>query len=112
MCSFVAPRVDTARGAWPRSPGRCVVTDMTLHPSPRRTPRRCDRKGESALVKKLFLVPAVAALLLAGSASAQNALIDYQGYAWETGGFPPSDPGDILSFVAVADNIDPRFGVN
>jgi hypothetical protein len=53
-----------------------------------------------------------AVLLSAGGAAAQNALIDYQGYAWETGGFPPSNAGDILSFVGVVDAIDSRFGVN
>jgi hypothetical protein len=59
-----------------------------------------------------WLLPATIALLLAGSAQAENALIDYQGYAWETGGFPPSNAGDVLSFVGVVDNLDARFGVN
>lgn len=63
-------------------------------------------------MKKLSLLPVAAALLLGGSAAAQNALIDYQGYAWETGGVPASNPGDILSFVGVVDAIDVRFGVN
>ena len=54
----------------------------------------------------------VAMALLANSALAQNAIIDYQGYAWETGGLPPSNAGDVLSVVGVVDAIDPRFGVN
>jgi len=37
---------------------------------------------------------------------------DYIGYAWETGGFPPSDPGDVLQFVGVADWMDPIAGVD
>jgi len=63
-------------------------------------------------MKKLSLLSAAAALLLGGSAAAQNALIDYQGYAWETGGIPASNAGDVLSFVGVVDAIDVRFGVN
>lgn len=54
----------------------------------------------------------VAMALLANTALAENALIDYQGYAWETGGLPPSNAGDVLSVVGVVDAIDPRFGVN
>jgi hypothetical protein len=54
----------------------------------------------------------VAMALLANTALAQNAIIDYQGYAWETGGFPPSNSGDVLSVVGIVDAIDPRFGVN
>lgn len=55
----------------------------------------------------------VAMALLANTAVAQpNALIDYQGYAWETGGLPPSNASDVLSVVGVVDNIDVRFGVN
>lgn len=54
----------------------------------------------------------VAMALLANTALAQNAIIDYQGYAWETGGLPPSNAGDVLSVVGVVDAIDPRFGVN
>lgn len=55
---------------------------------------------------------AVAMALLANTALAQNALIDYQGYAWETGGLPPSNAGDVLSVVGVVDAIDVRFGVD
>lgn len=58
------------------------------------------------------LLLATLALALAASANAQNALIDYQGYAYETGGFPVSGAGDVLSIVGVVDALDARFGVN
>jgi len=63
-------------------------------------------------MKFRLLLSAVAGLTLAGSAVAQNALIDYQGYAWETGGVPPSNVADVLSIVGVVDALDTRFGVN
>lgn len=63
-------------------------------------------------MKKTFWLPVVAALLATGLAQAQNATIDYQGYAWETGGFPPSNVNDVLNIVGVVDNIDTRFGIN
>lgn len=63
-------------------------------------------------MKKTSLLVVVAALLSTGVAQAQNALIDYQGYAWETGGFPPSNAGDEFKFVGVVDSLDSRFGVS
>jgi hypothetical protein len=54
-------------------------------------------------------------LLLAALAApglAQNPAIDYVGYGWETGGFLPSDPGDVLEFTCTAGTIDPVFGVD
>lgn len=42
----------------------------------------------------------------------QSSTIDYYGYAWETGGFPPSNAGDVLVFTGVADFADPIFGVD
>jgi hypothetical protein len=54
----------------------------------------------------------LAALLVAGSAQADVAILDYQGYSWETGGFPPSNVGDILNIVGVVDALDSRFGIN
>ena len=42
----------------------------------------------------------------------QASAIDYFGYAWETGGFPPSDPGDMMIFTGVGDGADPIFGVD
>lgn len=59
------------------------------------------------------LVAAAAAACVALPAFAQPvALIDYVGFAWETGGVPSSDPGDVLQIAAVADQLDPVFGVN
>jgi len=62
-------------------------------------------------MKKLLFVMATV-VLTAGVASAQNALIDFQGYSYETGGFQPSNLGDVLSIVGVVDALDVRFGVN
>jgi len=62
-------------------------------------------------MKKLLLVMALVALAT-GVARAQNALIDFQGYSYETGGFPSSNSGDILSIVGVVDDLDSRFGIN
>jgi len=42
----------------------------------------------------------------------QASAIDYFGYAWETGGFPPSDPGDVMIFTGVGDYADPIFGID
>ena len=53
-----------------------------------------------------------AALLVAGGAQADSALIDYLGYSYETGGMLPSNPGDALTILGLVDNLDPRFGVN
>jgi hypothetical protein len=63
-------------------------------------------------MKKTSLLVVAAALLSTGVAQADTALIDYQGYSWETGGFPPSSAGDELKFVGVVDALDSRFGVN
>lgn len=49
---------------------------------------------------------------LAMPAGAQYADIDYLGYSWEDGGFPPSNPGDVLELVVAADFCDPVFGVD
>jgi hypothetical protein len=62
-------------------------------------------------MKLRLLLFAVCAMAL-GDAAAQNALIDYQGYAWETGGVPPSNATDVLSIVGVVDDLDTRLGVN
>jgi hypothetical protein len=61
---------------------------------------------------KRLLVVVFAALLVAGNARADVALIDYLGYSYETGGFPPSAPGDVLMIVGVVDSLDSRFGIN
>jgi len=57
-------------------------------------------------------VLAAAMTILASPAFAQNAILDFQGYSWETGGFPASNPGDVLQVVGVVDALDSRFGVN
>lgn len=64
------------------------------------------------MTKIRLLLPVALALTLASGAFAQNALIDYQGYSWETGTFPPSNPSDNLSVVGVVDALDARFGIN
>jgi hypothetical protein len=63
---------------------------------------------------KWLLVTAALLLVLlpATSGFAQKPYIDYYGYAWETGGFPPSDVGDELIFTCVADFVDDLFDVS
>ena len=56
----------------------------------------------------LFLVLVVSA----GPASAEFILMDYTGFAWETGGIPTSVAGDVLDLTAVALSYDPAFGVD
>ena len=64
-------------------------------------------------MRKTPIVLLVVAILgVAPVAHAATNIIDYQGFAWEDGGFLPSNPGDILSFVGVTDNIDVIFGIN
>jgi hypothetical protein len=41
-----------------------------------------------------------------GTALADSPLIDYYGAAWETGGFPPSNPGDNFFVVGFIDGVD------
>ena len=65
--------------------------------------------------RKLTMAVAVslAAAFVAVPAFATTvALVDYVGFGWEAGGVPPSNPGDVLQIAAVADQIDPIFGVN
>jgi len=62
-------------------------------------------------MKRMYFV-VLSVLLMTGSAQADVALIDYQGYSYESGGFTPSNPGDLLTIVGVVDNLDVRFGVN
>ncbi len=63
-------------------------------------------------MKKTNFMIAAMALLVSSAAHANVAIIDYQGYAWETGGLPLSNPGDVLSVVGVVDALDASFGVN
>jgi hypothetical protein len=63
------------------------------------------------MVQRLLFATIVLALA-AVPAAAQVATIDYYGFGWETGGIPPSNPGDVLTFTGVADFVDPVFGVS
>jgi hypothetical protein len=64
-------------------------------------------------MKKVSLTFFALALLVGvAHADSTTVLIDYQGYAWETGGFPPSNVGDVMNMVALVDDLDPIFGVN
>lgn len=61
----------------------------------------------------LALALALTCIMLAVPVSAQMvAIIDYVGFGWEDGGFPSSNPGDMLDVYAVATNLDPIFGIN
>lgn len=64
------------------------------------------------LIMTRLMAVAFALTALAVPALAQNPAIDYLGYAWETGGLPSSDPGDVLSVVAVATGADPIFQID
>lgn len=65
------------------------------------------------MVSRNLLASLVIPLFLSFSAvaSAQTALVDYVGFAFEDGGFPPSNPGDVLTVLTVAAAVDPVFGV-
>jgi hypothetical protein len=52
------------------------------------------------------------AVAFAIPAFGQASSIDYLGYAWEDGGFLPSNPGDVLIFTGGAVGADPVFGVD
>jgi len=62
--------------------------------------------------KSLPFLAMVLVVAFALPAFGQLSAIDYFGYAWETGGFPPSNAGDVLVFTGVADFADPIFGVD
>ena len=59
-----------------------------------------------------LLTAALALATFASPGLAQQPDIDYIGYAWETGGFPPSAAGDELSVLAVATGADPVFQID
>lgn len=64
-------------------------------------------------MRKTPLILLVVAILgTAPVAYAGTNIIDYQGYAWETGGFVPSNVTDVLNVVGVTDNVDAIFSVN
>ena len=66
-------------------------------------------------MKEMLKKSGIAVLLVMTATApglAQNPEIDYLGYAWETGGFPPSYAGDVLFMTGTAGIIDPIFGVD
>ena len=61
----------------------------------------------------LSLTFTISFLLLAPSVQAGEIVkIDYLGFGWENGGIPPSNAGDVFKITAIADFIDPIFGVD
>jgi hypothetical protein len=62
--------------------------------------------------KSIPFLAMVLVIAFAIPAFGQASAIDYYGFAWETGGIPTSDPGDILIFTGVGDGVDPIFGVD
>lgn len=65
------------------------------------------------MMKKSILFLAVLAMAgFAIPALGQAPAIDYVGYGWEDGGFPPSNPGDMMYYVAVGQSADAIFGVD
>lgn len=65
-----------------------------------------------SLPTRWLLAVALIAVFAAPALSQTTPAIDYLGYAWETGGFPPSDVGDVLVFTGVGVSADPIFGVD
>lgn len=61
------------------------------------------RVAALAVVLCIFAVPASAQMVI---------LMDYSGFAWEDGGLPHSNSGDVLSITGVATALDPLFGVD
>jgi hypothetical protein len=56
--------------------------------------------------------PVLLALVCSGAPAVQAAVVDYVGFAWESGGLEPSLPGDELSIATVVTGIDPLFDVD
>ena len=58
-------------------------------------------------MRKVTVLMAAAFVALAGTAFAQtNQILHVSGHSWETGGFPPSNPGDGLSVVGILNDIE------
>jgi hypothetical protein len=62
--------------------------------------------------KTQLMLLVVAILGMATIARADINIIDYQGYAWEDGGFLPSNAADEFNIVGITDNVDAIFNVN
>ena len=64
-------------------------------------------------MKSLLSCLLLSLVLIAVPATAdQILLMDYTGFAWEDGGLPSSNPGDVLALTAVALSYDELFGVD
>lgn len=63
-------------------------------------------------MKTLILCLVLVFALSAPAAADMTLLMDYSGFAWEDGGVPDSNPGDVLAINAVALSYDAAFGVN
>lgn len=63
-------------------------------------------------MKALFLSLILTFVISAPALADEVALMDYSGFAWETGGVPVSSPGDVLALTAVALSYDPAFNVS
>lgn len=63
-------------------------------------------------MKVLFLSLVLVFAISAPAAAGEIALMDYSGFAWEDGGVPTSNPGDVLAITAVALSYDAAFGVD
>ncbi len=50
-----------------------------------------------------LLVPLLSMTMFTGAQA--SSLIDYNGFSFEQGAFPPSNPGDALSFVSIVDGL-------
>lgn len=61
---------------------------------------------------KLILVSSALLAFAAPSSASMVALMDYSGFAWEDGGVPASNPGDVLNITAIALTYDAAFGVD
>jgi hypothetical protein len=60
----------------------------------------------------VLLLAAILGFAAVAQAQTSTEIIDFVGYAWEDGGFLPSNPGDELNIVGNTDMIDAVFGVN
>jgi len=63
------------------------------------------------MMNKSILIVAALACFVA-PAFGQTPAIDYLGFGWEAGGFPPSDAGDVLYITCVSVSADAIFGID
>lgn len=64
------------------------------------------------MLRHIFVTIALCTLVAASALGAESALLDFQGFAHETGGFPPSATGDTLSIPCVVDNLSQNLGID